>query len=396
VKRLPAAAAAALCAVAVLAGCGSGSSPQPGAAVAPPLVAPLNSSLVAGGRPFLVVAMGHLGQPDNTFYQVVTRTSKGTWSVVTPPGVADNGGLVAASAGRSAVIGFLASQLLGFSPLAASTDGGASWPAVGTLSEPLADLPGALAGSPSGSLLALVAGVAGGPASVEVSAGGMSSWHQLATLGSLQAAAGAGAGGCGVVGLTAVSFAPAGSPLVGVSCRHPGRVGILSQSGAGWSSTGPVLTGDLAAATSQVLSLGRAGRSVYALVAGDLGRPGNVLFVASSATPTVARSWTLSPALAVPTGATLLALGTGAGGDAFVLLGAAGVVRLYVERPGAGWQELPDPPAGAADAFFPAGGPAVCFTVHDSTLDVYDLDAASRAWTRTQSIVVPIDYGSSS
>ena len=77
------------------------------------------------------------------------------WSLVTPPGVADNGGLVAAGAGASLVVGFRPSQNLVFSPLATSTDAGRNW-TPGLLDAGLADTPGAIAVGPSGRTLALL------------------------------------------------------------------------------------------------------------------------------------------------------------------------------------------------------------------------------------------------
>ena len=77
------------------------------------------------------------------------------WSLVTPPGVADNGGLVAAGGGTSLTVGFRPSQNLAFSPLATSTDAGQNW-TPGLLDAGLADTPGAIAVASSGRTLALL------------------------------------------------------------------------------------------------------------------------------------------------------------------------------------------------------------------------------------------------
>ncbi len=61
-------------------------------------------------------------------WQVFVRQSASpAWRLVTPPGVADNGGLVAAGTGRALTVAVRPSQNLTFSPLAVSTDGGARW-----------------------------------------------------------------------------------------------------------------------------------------------------------------------------------------------------------------------------------------------------------------------------
>ena len=56
------------------------------------------------------------------------RRTRRTWKLVTPPGVADNGGLVASADGASSLtVAVRPSQNLAFSPLAATANGGASW-----------------------------------------------------------------------------------------------------------------------------------------------------------------------------------------------------------------------------------------------------------------------------
>ena len=66
------------------------------------------------------------------------------WSLVTPPGVADNGGLVESASAGAVVVGVVPSGLLRFSPLAQSAHSGGSW-APAFLPGALAPLPDALA-----------------------------------------------------------------------------------------------------------------------------------------------------------------------------------------------------------------------------------------------------------
>ena len=121
----------------------------------PPLTAPLSTSLVTAQGTWAVTVMGGR-DADDRFWQLFFRpATSGRWSLVTPQGVADNGGLVAAGGGAYLVVGFRPSQNLVFSPLATSTDTGRNW-TPGLLDAGLADTPGAIAVGPSGRTLALL------------------------------------------------------------------------------------------------------------------------------------------------------------------------------------------------------------------------------------------------
>ena len=104
--------------------------------------------------------MGGSAAQDDNFWQVFVRpTATGGWRQVTPPGVADNGGLVVASPGSgSLVTAFRPSQHLTYTPLAASTDNGANWSSAGPLNASLASAADALAAGPNGQLMALTSG----------------------------------------------------------------------------------------------------------------------------------------------------------------------------------------------------------------------------------------------
>ena len=81
---------------------------------------PLPTAMTTDTGTWAVVPMGHLGDLLNTFWQAFYRPDGGSrWALVTPPGVADNGGLVAHGEGASSLtIGFQPSQNLRISPLA--------------------------------------------------------------------------------------------------------------------------------------------------------------------------------------------------------------------------------------------------------------------------------------
>ena len=154
IRRLARIGAAVSCA-GLLAACGSQraavTSPAP-----PALTVPLGTSLVTAQGTWAIAVMGGSAASHNNFWQLFVRPPGASrWSLVTPEGVADNGGLVAAGASTSLVVGFRPSQNLAYSPLATSTDTGKNW-TPGLLDADLADTPGAIAVSPSGRTLALL------------------------------------------------------------------------------------------------------------------------------------------------------------------------------------------------------------------------------------------------
>ena len=103
---------------------------------------PLGTSLVTAQGTWAVAVMGGSAASHNNFWQLFVRpVGASRWSLVTPQGVADNGGLVAAGASTSLTVGFRPSQNLTYSPLATSTDTGKNW-TPGLLNADLADIPG--------------------------------------------------------------------------------------------------------------------------------------------------------------------------------------------------------------------------------------------------------------
>ena len=227
----------------------AGTTAIPGAGAATPVGLPLASGVTTPAVASVALPMGDLGDLANTFWELFLQPSSGTpWTLRTPPGVADNGGItVAASPAGAVTVGFVPSFLLRFSPLARSTDGGTSWSS-GLLAAPLAATPDALAEGPAGAFA-----VVGSGAGQRVLAGnGLSGWRTVTTVRSLARATTA----CTVRRITAVAPATSGSgpgPVLGVQCAQPGRIGVLARSpgspGAGataataWSSIGPRLGG---------------------------------------------------------------------------------------------------------------------------------------------------------
>ena len=122
-----------------------------GGAGAPLLPTPLATSVQAGGGTWATVAMGDLGQPLDTFWQLLFRPSRASsWSDrVEATAVATNGGLVLASGSNSLVVGVRPSNNLTFSPLISTSDGGRSW-SNGLLNQGLVSRPQALASARTG------------------------------------------------------------------------------------------------------------------------------------------------------------------------------------------------------------------------------------------------------
>jgi hypothetical protein len=379
-----------LCAglVSLAAGCGSQTAP----AATPTLqvqTAPLSTSLVTSQGTWAVTVMGGSAASDNNFWQLFVRpTGASNWSLVTPGGVADNGGLVAASgaAGASLLVGFRPSQGLTFSPLAASSDIGKNWVA-GLLDAALANVPDAMAVASSGQSLALLqdGGIETAATATAATAG---QWSPLTSLSAL--AATAPGRGCGLVAVNAVTFGPNNVPMTAGSCARRGVAGIFADTGGTWQAAGPALPGGFGADQVQVLGLVATASGNAALLLA-----GSDLMVAWSD----AGRWTVSAPIAGAAGdepgdeQSVSASGFGPGGSVWVLLG--GGRAETVPGPGSAWRALPALPAGVATlAPGPSAGGYDALAVSGARLTVWRL--AGTAWAKVQVINVPIQYGSSS
>ena len=359
----------------LLAGCAAAAAP----AARPPIAAataPLaTSETTAGGETWTIVAMG--GPGENSFWELFTRPAAAArWSVVTPPGVADNGGLVAAApaAGQRLDVAVRPSQGLTFSPLARTGDGGRTW-ATGLLDAPVAAVPDALA-SGGGTTLALLS-----DGTIDQAAAPGSGWRRLAAPGDI--AASAAARRCQVTALTAIALTPSGAPLAAASCARPGIAGIFARAAGGWQEAGPAVPGGRPV---RVLRLtGTIGGDTALLQAGT-GQAASLLAAWSSD----GTSWRMSSPLPAGTWP-VVASGTGPGGAVWVLL-PGGRARA-VSGPGAAWRTLLPVPRGTAALAAGTGGAFDALAVSRGTLTVYRLTPAG--WAKIQVISVPIQYGSS-
>jgi len=347
----------------------------------PPVTAPLSTSLVTAQGTWAIAVMGGSAASGNNFWQLFVRPAGASrWALVTPQGVADNGGLVAAGAGKSLAVGFRPSQNLAFSPLATSTDTGRNW-TPGLLDAGLADTPGAIAVSPSGRILALLQdGTIQAAATASAAAAGQ--WTSLTTRNAL--AASAQGRSCGLAGVIAVSFGPNKDPMAAGSCARPGVAGVFTDAGGTWRSAGLTLPGR---GRVQVLGLAATAGGNAALL-----QAGNSLLAAWWD----GTRWTVS---APVTAGRVRALGFGADGSAWALLGDGRAETIG--GAGSSWRALPPVPAGTQVLVPPdtatlapdAGGSYDALAVAGAKLTVWRL--AQGAWAQAQLITVPIQYGSS-
>ena len=378
--------ALALAGAVLAAGCGSAAAPSRGPGTQPPPPAPsLNTSLVTAAGTWSVAVMGGSAAQHNNFWQLFMRPAGTTrWKLVTPPGTADNGGLVLAGSGQSLLTGLRPSQDLTYTPLAVTASDGHRWSSAGPLDAALADVPDALASAPgSRKLLALLA-----DGTATLAAPGYASWT---TLTSRQALAATPPGRrCGLRNLTAAAYSPARMPLLAGACAHPGTAGIFAYTGATWHPAGPQLPPALARENITVLMLTTTAGRTTALLAASAGSATSVL---AAWTAGNGMRWALSPPFRL-NGAKLTSASPGPRGSTAIILN--GNRGQAITGPGTSWQPLPRLPPGTATlAPGPAGG-LDALAVHRSTLTVWHLAPGAAAWHTTQTINVPILFGSSS
>ncbi len=371
---------------AVLATTASASSDAALTASSTAIYAPLESSMTTAAGSWADLAMGDLGQLANTFWQLLFRPAgRSRWSLVTPPGFADNGGLVSVQVGSNLVSGFEASQRIAFSPVASSSNEGKSW-APGILSSELASVPDALAGTPNGRVAALI----GNPAAAVVSdSGGLYNWHQIVSARDLKASMAGRL--CGVTALTAVAFSPSDQLLVGASCSRPGDVGVFEVSPSGWQLAGPSIPSSISAGTS-VLRLRAYDGGVSALIA-TYSPAGTELLGTRRADN---GGWSRPVALALGRTERLTSSGISVKGGLAVTLVGDEPPFGEVLGPGArAWSKLSRLPVRTEAISFGATGGIDALAVNQSQLTVYRLSTSTTSWQRVQVMQVPIVYGSS-
>jgi hypothetical protein len=372
-------------------GCGATTVAVPSARARTAVVrASLATSADTSAGSWAVVAMGHLGQPLNTFWQLLFRPAGASaWSDrASALAVATNGGLIVATqSGKSLAVGVRSTGNLSYSPLIVTSDARSWFPAdpVGAL----ADQPDALAIAAGGAALALVG--EGRAAQVFVSPGALRSWRALVSESVLAASPPGRA--CGIVSLTAVGYS-AGHRLVGASCRRGGIVGIFTDHGGTWRLVGSGLTQPFGHSSTEVLGLQTTTAGLCALV-GLSGRRSAQL--AAACTSGRRLTWRVSPALLL------------AGPEAVVSFGPVGKVGLFALISGSAhpdtlavlgesrmtWSTLHSPPARTATVVFAPVGRVDALVVDDTSFTDWRLADGGRRWSREQNLHVAIQFGSS-
>jgi hypothetical protein len=383
-RRTPrGAAAACLTALVAAAGCGSPAPvPPAGTTVAMPAI-PLDTSLATTAGTWATVVMGGSAAQHNNFWQLFIRPSgSARWKLVTPPGTADNGGLVLAGGTTQALVtAFRPSQDLRYTPLTQTSDAGHVWSALSPLDAALASTPDSLAVQPAtGRLLALL-----GTGTAEQGTPRGTGWTTLITAHAI-AATQAGKS-CGLRALTAVAYSPAGTPLLAGPCSRPGVVGIFAPAGGAWQNAGPELAGPLAKQAITVLRLSTVGNQTAALLAAGTGQHATLLAAWSGARGT---RWTISPKLTTSSHA-VTATSLGPGQTAAAITGTDQGAMLARGH----WQLLPALPPATVALATGNDGTTDALAVHRSTLTVWQLATRKGSWAREQTISVPIQYGSS-
>jgi hypothetical protein len=401
-RHLAKASAAVLGLALLAAGCGQATRQAPAQPTESPAARPgLATSVATATRSWAVLALGNSTDIADSFWQLLARPEAGgRWRLVTPPGVASNGGLVVAPTGSSSLLaGFLPSQELRFTPLAATADAGATWSA-GVLNAHLAPSPDALAASPSpspgtgtGRLLALLAN-----GTLRQSTTSGKTWTTVATRSAV-AATQVGRR-CGLTQLTGTAFSPSGDPMLTGDCTTHGQAGIFTLTAAGtWQLASPDVPADQPVTT---LSITSSAESTQALLA--IGGGPATSLVAARYAGDPAR-WTLSQPFTVGS-EKVLSVATGGNGVTAVLL--SGRRGLLLAGAAAGWRRLPElPPATQALAagpgtelqaltgIRPAGGSGGSSPRAGTVVGVWTLNDSSSGWSEVQHLSVPVQFGSS-
>jgi hypothetical protein len=366
----------------ISAGCsshsGAGSSPgETDSAIGVPLA----TSVATTTGTWATFPMGHLDDPTNTFWEVFTMPSGGQqWAQHTPPNVADNGGLVIAPTLAGAVVGFRPSQLLSFSPLASTEDGGTTY-TPGLLSGGLASVPDALSVSPGGHAAALTA------TQLLTSTGTFSTWQQLTTLAAVKTLPAGRA--CGVNQMTAVATTDT-DIFVGLSCSSPGVVGLLRHAGSAFVSADVQLPSADAKDVVDVLRVVRYEQGAAALIGVHNGSATSYIAAWNSAPASA--TWTVSAPERVG-GALISTAITSGGGFAVLTKANSGAMSAAaIAAAGSGWTQLATPPVGTA-AISVAGDRSDALVVDSATFTDYQL--TDGQWVKSQTVQVAIPYGSS-
>ncbi len=343
----------------------------------------LATSVATPSRSWAVLAVGDSASLANNFWQLLGRPEAGgNWRLITPPGVASNGGLAIAPTGPNSLLaGFLPSQELLFTPLATTANAGAAW-SQGVLNAHLASSPDALAASSSKELALAADGT------LRQSTNGGKAWRAIATK---KAVATTQAGRrCNLTGLTGTAFSPAGDPMLTGDCTANGQPGIFTLASGTWQPAGPDLSGVQSSQPVTTLSISTSAGTTVALLAIGTGPATSLVAARYAGDPA---RWTLSHPFTVGSEKVMSVSAGGNGAVAVLLSGRRG---LLLAGAAADWRRLPElPPATEALATGP-GTTLQALTGSRTAVGVWALNAAGSAWAQVQHLPVPVQFGSSS
>jgi hypothetical protein len=403
----------------VLAACGPSTSSLPGKPrdAIPSDVAPLASSFATSTASWVDLPMGTSGL--NRFWELFSRSSgTGTWALVTPPGVADNGGLVVASTPEvpGVVAGFIPSQYLSSSPLESSADAGRNWEHPAMLAGGLVPGPSSLSLITAGSVLGVATGRApgsslgtvNGVAALTTAHGGQvvagpltgATWRGISDLADVKASA-AGER-CRPSRLTGISSTQTGTLLLAATCARAGVIGVLRLSGSTWQLASPAVPATGTGHRLDVLRLARVPGGTAALVSWQTSRSRKLMVAWSEAGGS---GWSQTAPLGVPAGSVVDAIGLGPSGTFEVLLTRSANKRrsdisleVATEATGAlrgTWTDLPPPPPGSVAVAGTSRGGALAFTASGTSVEVFALPDGESRWRLSTHMHVKLPYTSS-
>ncbi len=371
---------------ATLSACGSGSgSGSRGATEA--LSTPLATSLPSAGGGWALLPAG-ASSGEEHFWELLHRgAGSSRWSVVTPPGVQDNGGLALAAAGGTLLAGFLPSYNLHFSPLALTTDGGATWtPTPIPLPSGLTGVPDSLALSAGGTTYALLAND-GGEIVVGNTWGG--EWRPFTTARALATLP--VAHGCGLTSIDAIASTSPEGVLAGGTCTKAGQIGEYAYAHGSWRAAAPPTPPALRGIPSRVLWLTSTGATTLTLVDFPSASQNTLLAAWSS---DGGDHWTESPPLVMGAREELIAAGPAPRAQTFLLLSTPHGNRLRIGAPATPWRATPRPPEGTATVALGGAGEVDALAVHGYNIVDWRLAGTPGAWQRAGTLHVTVSAAS--
>lgn len=372
-RALTAAALAALAMSAAACASPPPSSSRPPAAIRPNLA----TSLVTTGGAWATV-------PTSGFWQVLFMPS-GTdrWTLATPPGVADNGGVLVVPAGTSGMLAaFRPSERLSYTPLARKTSATTPWRAAGIIESSLTPTPAAISAGPGSEYAALL----GGGTEVRISGrGGRIATESVHLLRATSKGAGlrrfTGVAWSARLGVALLAGASSRAGVVPVFAGPPGAVALLGAA--------PPQIED---STVTVLDISAGPSAVSALLLAS-GTHGKGLEVGNL--PSGSGTWRVGAAIPLskgseapvvePLGATGWLYWAGGGSSIYVTASAA-----------SGWVHYASPPSRTSGLAAVAGGGSLqlyAFATRSGSdiVEVYRFRAGS--WSLSQALSVPLQLG---